>query len=189
MTFPYQPTEIKWIFGTALNAMGFTDVTIASPVPDSTWVVDGRTLYRYKLPLQYTVGTPGTYPISIKANNPTADGCNGEQQIDYDLEIFERPKADFLFTPKCLGDLLTFTDKIDGQGREVFKWFWNFDDGNSSTLKDATHTYATAKMYKVKHWGITDVGCLSDTAEKVVEVSALPWPILASRPSIAKTRP
>jgi hypothetical protein len=31
MTFPYQPTQIKWVFGTALNAFGLTDTTINSP--------------------------------------------------------------------------------------------------------------------------------------------------------------
>lgn len=174
MTFPYQPTEIKWVFGPALNALGFVDVTIAGPVADSNWVIDGRTLYRYKLPQQYTIGTPGTYPIIIKANNPTADGCNGEQQIDYDLEIFERPKADFSFTAKCLGDPVDFKGNIDGKGREVFKWFWDFKDGNISTLKEVSHTYTAAGMYEVAHWGITDVGCLSDTAKKIVEIAALP---------------
>lgn len=174
MTFPYQPTEIKWIFGAALNAVGFTDVNITGPVADSTWVLDGRTLYRYKLAGQYTISTPGIYPIIIKANNPTADGCNGEQQIDYDLEIFERPKADFTFAPKCLGDPVTLTDKIDGQGRPVLKWFWDLKDGNTSILKDVTHTYTTAAIYNVTHWGITDVGCLSDTVQKPVEIAQLP---------------
>lgn len=174
MTFPYQPTEIKWVFGPVLNALGFADVNITAPVADSSWVVDGRTLYRYKLPGQFTINAPGTYPIIVKANNPTADGCNGEQQIDYDLEIFERPKADYTFTAKCLGDPVTFTDRIDGQGRGVIKWFWDFKDGNASTQKDVSHTYSSAGMYKVTHWGITDVGCLSDTAEKTVEIAELP---------------
>lgn len=174
MTFPYQPTEIKWVFGATLNAMGVTDVHINSPVADSSWVLDGRTLYRYKLPGQYTISTPGTYPIIVRANNPTADGCNGEQQIDYDLEIFERPRADFSFTAKCLGDPVTFTDRIDGQGRSLIKWFWKPGDGNNSTLKDLTHTYAAAGQYEVEHWGITDIGCLSDTVKKTVELAALP---------------
>jgi gliding motility-associated-like protein len=174
MTFPYQPTEIKWIFGATLNAAGIADVTITSPVADSTWVVDGRTLYRYRLPGFYSINLPGTYPIIVKANNPTADGCNGEQQIDYDLEIFDRPKADFSFAAKCLGDPVTFTDKIDGLGRSVTKWFWDLKDGNTSTLQNVTHNYAAAGLYKVAHWGITDVGCLSDTMEKNVELSQLP---------------
>lgn len=174
MTFPYQPTAIKWVFGPALNALGWTDVNITSPIADSTWLVDGRTLYRYKLAGQYTIGVPGTYPITIKANNPTADGCSGEQQIDYDLEIFERPRADYSFTTKCLGDPVSFTDAIDGQGRGVFKWFWNFGDGNTSTQKDVTHTYSAAGTYQVMHWGITDMGCLSDTVRKNVEMPALP---------------
>lgn len=174
MTFPYQPLSIKWIFGPALNALGLADVTINSPVADSSWMVDDRTLYRYKLAGSYTITAIGTYPIIIKANNPTADGCNGEQQIDYDLEIFDRPKADFSFTGKCLGDVLTFTDKLDGLGRPIIKWFWDFKDGNTSAQKDPTHTYALPAIYDVAHWGISDIGCLSDTAVKKVEMAQPP---------------
>lgn len=174
MTFPYQPTEIQWIFGPALNAMGVADVHLNTPVADSSWAVDGRTLYRYRLPGLYTVGTPGTYSIVVKANNPTGDGCNGEQTIEYDLEIFERPKADYSFAAKCLGDPVVFTDRTNGQGRSVVKWFWALDDGNTSAVKDVTHTYAAAGMYEVAHWGITDIGCLSDTITKTVELASLP---------------
>ncbi|MBK8140531.1 MAG: hypothetical protein IPK57_05700 [Chitinophagaceae bacterium] len=49
MTFPYQPTSIQWQFGPALNAMGIADVNIPAPVPTSTTVVNGKTLYIYQL--------------------------------------------------------------------------------------------------------------------------------------------
>ena len=41
LTFPYQPTEIRWIFGAALNAMGIADTIVTSPVYDSTWTMNG----------------------------------------------------------------------------------------------------------------------------------------------------
>ena len=72
IVFPYQPTQIQWVFGSALNALGISDVTINSPVFDSTWVVNGRTVYRYSLPLQYNISAIGTYPIKVIANNPTS---------------------------------------------------------------------------------------------------------------------
>jgi hypothetical protein len=43
ITFPYQPTQIRWIFGASLNAMGIADTTITSPTYDSTWTINGRT--------------------------------------------------------------------------------------------------------------------------------------------------
>ena len=88
--FPYQPTEIKWVFGPMLNALGLADTTISTPAAlmDSTWMLNGRQLYRYSLPSFYSIATVGTYPIKIIANNPTPDGCGGVQEIEYDLQVF-----------------------------------------------------------------------------------------------------
>ncbi|NCW88180.1 MAG: hypothetical protein EBV71_04765, partial [Chitinophagia bacterium] len=72
MTFPYQPTTISWVFGTALNGMGIADVSLTNPTPTATTVVNGRTLYIYRLPTQYTITANGIYPIKVLATNPTA---------------------------------------------------------------------------------------------------------------------
>ncbi|MFN9494062.1 MAG: IgGFc-binding protein, partial [Sphingobacteriales bacterium] len=72
MTFPYKPVSIAWKF----NGL-FNDTTLANPSPDSSWVVNGRTIYKYVLKRAYQVDALGTYPIKIIANNPTADGCAG----------------------------------------------------------------------------------------------------------------
>jgi gliding motility-associated-like protein len=175
MTFPYQPTQIKWIFGTALNAFGVADTTINSPVADSTWVVNGRTLYRYKLNKTYSIPQMGTYPITIVANNPTTDGCSGLQEIDYDLQIFDPPVADFNFTHNgCVSDSVRFLDNTNGLGRQVVRWYWDFGDAASSTIANPTHKYATAGAKTVRHFAITDVGCFSDTVSRVVPISDPP---------------
>jgi gliding motility-associated-like protein len=185
MTFPYQPTQIKWVFGAALNGQGVNDTTINAPVSDSSFMINGRTLYRYKLMRDYTVGTPGTYAISVFATNPTAtDGCSGEQEIQYDLQIFDQPKASFLSTHTgCLSDSVAFTDNTDGKGRPVVKWNWDFGDGNTSTLKDPKHKYAVANTYTVRHYAITDIGCLSDTVPQTIAISDPPTANFAVSPN------
>ena len=175
MTFPYQPTQIKWQFGTALNNFGIADTTINSPVYDSSWIVNGRTLYRYKLNRVSTISTTGIYPIKVLANNPTADGCSGEQEIEYDLQVFDRPSAAFVsITNGCISDSVDFQDRTDGQGRPVVKWSWSFDDGGSSNLKNPKHKYALGKTYNVRFSAITDVGCISDTAQTNIVMSNPP---------------
>ncbi len=175
MTFPYQPLEIKWVFGPALNALGVSDTTLTAPVADSSWLVNGRTLYRYKLNRLSVISGVNTYPIKVIANNPTSDGCSGEQEIDYDLQIFDRPVADFNFTHNgCLSDSVVFTDNSNGQGRPVYKWSWDFADGSLSTLKNPKHLFSTADSFIVKFSSITDVGCLSDTVQKTIYISNPP---------------
>lgn len=171
MTFPYQPTQIIWQF----NGL-FPDVTINAPVYDQTTIVDGRTLYKYKLPGSFTTIATGVHPIKIIAQNPTADGCSGVQEIDYDLEVFEPPVANFSFTTNgCVSSPVSFTDNSNNSGRPIAHWHWNFADGN---IKDdaafTTHNYAAAGSYNVKYTIITDVGCKADTVQHTVVLNELP---------------
>lgn len=176
MTFPYEPTQLKWIFGPALNALGIRDSTILNPVADSSWIVDGRTLYRYRLNKSYQVGTPGSYTVLIKADNPTSDGCSGEQEIEYDLQIFEKPAAAFTYTHNgCLTDSVAFADNTNGFGRPVVNWYWDFGDGAvPADGRNVKYKYQSAGPMRVRHAAITDIGCVSDTAETIIPVAEPP---------------
>lgn len=170
MTFPYQPTRIEWQFSGL-----FTDVIINTPVPTSTSVVNGRNLYTYTLPTQYTIPTAGTYPIRVVASNPTPDGCGGIQEIDFDIQVFDPPTADFSFSNVgCANTPVQFTSTNNGNGRPVTNWFWNFGDASTATINNPSHTYTAGGSYTVKYAIRTDVGCISDTASHVVTVGNLP---------------
>ncbi|TMI62931.1 MAG: PKD domain-containing protein [Bacteroidetes bacterium] len=172
MVFPYQPTSLIWQF----NGL-FPNVSIPSPMFDSSWVVSGKTLYRYKLPTPYTINTVGTYPVRIVATNPTPDGCGNQQEIDFDLQVFENPTAEFAFTTDgCLTNPVLFRDSaLNTQSRPITNYWWDFADaGAISTLQNPIHTFSAAGTYNVKHTIITDVGCISDTVSKPISISNPP---------------
>ena len=178
MTFPYQPTQIQWIFGAALNAMGIADTTIGPAPPnyyDSSWVVNGRTLYRYTLPsLTQSLQQEPTRSKCF-AQNPTPDGCGTEQQIDFDVQVFDPPVADFTFTTNgCVTGPVSFFDSSNTGGRPVISRYWNFGDGNTTGINNPTHLYGGPGAYNVKYSLITDVGCLADTALHVVSIDNPP---------------
>ena len=175
IVFPYQPTQVQWVFGSALNALGIADATINTPAFDSTWTVNGRQLYRYSLAAPYTITNIGTYPIKIVANNPTSDGCSGVQEIDYDLQVFNPPVADFNFsTNGCVTAPVTFTDITNAGGRPIIKWNWNFGDAATSGIQNPSHTYSTSGSFNTTLSVITDVGCISDIATKPINLTDLP---------------
>lgn len=179
IVFPYQPTQIDWIFGAALNAMGFVDTTIyngGAPLgADSTWVVAGRTIYQYRLPRTYFVTAVGTYPIRVLATNPTPDGCGNIQEISFDLEVYEPPVADFTWTTNgCFNSPVSFFDNSSTGGRPVINRFWDFADGNTATINNPVHTFPAPGIYGVKYTLVTDVGCLADTTIHNVELDPLP---------------
>jgi gliding motility-associated-like protein len=166
MTFPYQPLQIKWQF----NGL-FADSTIASPAYDSTWIVNDKTLYRYSLNKYYTIPTVGTYPVKVLATSPDVDGCGGEQEINYDLQIFDRPKVSFSFSNNgCTTSPVVFTDTTNGNGRPVIKYLWDFGDGAKADSNNPVHTYSTGGYYPVKFAVITDIGCLSDTVSQNIKI-------------------
>jgi len=170
MTFPYQPTEIKWQF----NGL-FADITISSPVYDSTWTVNGKQLYRYKLTKPYSLTSTGSFPIKVLAQNPTPDGCSGEQEINYDLQVFERPSAQFNFASSgCTSDTVRFTDNSTATTSPVIRWLWDFDDGNVSQLRNPSHLFNGAGDFNVNFSVITDIGCVSDTGIKTITLSKPP---------------
>jgi gliding motility-associated-like protein len=187
IVLPYQPTQIQWVFGSALNAMSIPDVTINSPVFDSTWVVNGRTVYRYSLPSQYNISAIGTYPIKVVANNPTSDGCNGVQEIDYDLQVFNPPSAGFYFNSNgCVTSPINFFDTSNTGGRPIIQWNWNFGDAATSSIQNPSHTYPAPGSYFPIFSVITDIGCISDIATKNVILTQLPFANFSSNlPSCA----
>ncbi|MES1218088.1 MAG: PKD domain-containing protein [Bacteroidota bacterium] len=175
MTFPYQPAQIKWVFGAALNALGIADVTINAPAADSTWNINGKQLYRYKLTSAYSVSTAGTYPIRILVQNPTPDGCSGEQEISFDLQVFSTPTADFTFVNDgCLTNPVQFTGSSSTAGRSIIQWKWDFNDGATSAINSPSHIFPASGSYNVKFNVITDVGCISDTAAHIIALSDPP---------------
>jgi gliding motility-associated-like protein len=175
IVLPYQPTQIQWVFGSALNTLGIPDVTTNNPGFDSTWVVNGRTVYRFSLPSLYNISAIGTYPIKVVANNPTSDGCSGVQEIDYDLQVFNPPTAGFDFSSNgCVSSPINFSDTSNTGGRQIIQWNWNFGDATTSSIQNPSHTYAAPGSYFPALSVITDIGCISDNATKNIILTQLP---------------
>lgn len=181
MVFPYQPTSISWRFSGL-----FTDVTIPNPVYDNTFIVNGKQLYEYKLPTPYTINTAGSYPIRVIANNPTPDGCSGEQQIDYILQVFDPPLADFTTTPVCFPNPVQFTENNNTGGRPIISRYWDFGDASTAINSNPAHTYLAPGTYNARFALITDVGCLSDTTSHIVTVSPLPTASIAGTVAVCQ---
>ena len=179
MTFPYKPTKISWIFGTALNALGLSDEVVSNPVPDDSTLVSGKMLYNYKLTKQYSISAIGVYPIRLLVTNPTSDGCGGEQEINYDVEVIAPPKARFNFTNVCKGLPVQFSDTSSTSGRAIASVKWNFTAMDSSTALRPSFQFSDSGNYTVRYSLITDVGCNSDTGVQTVRVTPPPSASLA----------
>jgi gliding motility-associated-like protein len=190
MTFPYQPTKIRWVFGTNLNNLGFADTTLDAPVFDSTYLIEGKPVYEYRLPRLYSIAVANRYTVRVLATNPTSDGCGGEQEVTLDMEVQPTPPADFTGAEVCEGLPTQFIDQsTPGSGRTILKSFWDFGNGQNAEGTNAELTYADSGNYTVRHHYITDIGCVSDTATKIIRVKPLPTATISGTDSVCLNDP
>lgn len=173
IVLPYQPDSISWKF----NGL-FADMLVKNPAYDSTWMVNAQRVYRYSLPAGYNITSPaGAYLINLEVFIPSTDGCGGMEEVAYHLEVYDRPISNF--TPGtiiCLGDSISFrnTTVIPPPRKSVYN-FWDMGDGFSYTDKDSLkHKFSLPGSYNISHHLITDIGCVSDTVVKTVNINPPP---------------
>ncbi|HAN38405.1 MAG TPA: hypothetical protein DCQ29_05840 [Chitinophagaceae bacterium] len=168
ITLPYQPTSLQWDFNNNPNQSPNGNITINNPVADSTFVVDGRTLYQYRLPANYSFTAVGTFPIKVIANNPTSDGCSGLQEITYQVQVFDKPTVNFDWVHSgCLNDTVRLQDRSNTNGRSVINYRWTLGDGTIDSIARPNKLYTTAGIYPINLRIVTDVGCVSDSTKNI----------------------
>lgn len=169
LTLPYLPLSMKW------QISGYPDVIVNAPVADSTFVVNSKTLYTFRLPNPYVYNAIGTYPVIVTANNPTPDGCSGEQIVSFNLQVYNPPAPDFTWPAAlCTDSIIPFTTNNVTGGRPIIRNFWDFGDGTFAYTNNPTKKYTAPGTYKIRYAVMTDAGCLSDTLEKTISISNTP---------------
>lgn len=170
MTFPYKPTRYEYRYDGLLP-----DVSFEAPVPDSSFVLNGRTLYVYRNPALYTVDRIGTYPVRIIAYNPTADGCTGIQEIDYDLNVYNKPIADFNYEgSRCLDDIVELKNTSLTIDRPVTRWIWDLGNGSKVAEPEPKVEFTSPGKYNVTFNYINDIGCISSIATHAINIHPVP---------------
>jgi gliding motility-associated-like protein len=171
VTLPYQPLQLEWQFYGL-----FPNIIQPNPVPYDSAFIDGRKVWRYQAGCNYSVSIPGVYPMTVSATIPPTDGCTGEQDIDFDLNVFDPPVADFSWQHTgCVTDTVYFRENsANTGGRPVYRWRWLFHDNTKDSVEAPKKLYSAAGNFDVKLQIVTDVGCLSDTLTKPIEITTTP---------------
>ncbi len=189
VSLPYCVDSIKWNLTQLPGTLGSPVITYNTCTPgpggpDSTTIVNGKTIYWYSLPTLYSFSTTGTYPVTITSYFPTAE-CGGTQDIDFDLQISNPPVPGFTVTlPGCYAEPVQFTETTPQTPKPTYIWYWDFGDGNTSSGKNPTHTYAAPGTYTVRYASITTPGCLSDTISQQITIPDLPKATVAGNATV-----
>ncbi len=79
------------------------------------------------------------------------------------------PVSNFAYTKNQLA--VSFTDQSTDSNGSVVAWEWNFGDGNTSTIQNPIHTYASSGTYNVS-LKVTDNDGATNTSQQSVTVTS-----------------
>ncbi len=118
----------------------------------------------------YFYGTSGLF--DLKYIGYDVNGCPDSITKKDMVQVFDRPKADFDFSPtapKMPNSLVTFNNL--SQPFKGHSYDWDFDDAATSNLQHPSHTFSDSGSYDVVL--IIDNGFCADTVSKPIYVA--PW--------------
>lgn len=107
-----------------------------------------------------TYTQPGTYTVTLIAyNGPNSD----TKTITNYITVYSNPVVDFSanILSGCPGLTVNFTNNSNPQVPGPATYYWDFGDGNFSTLQSPNHTYPTPGYYNVTLSVTNAQGCVS----------------------------
>ncbi|MDX1905652.1 MAG: PKD domain-containing protein [Bacteroidia bacterium] len=143
--------------------IAFTNTTVITSQPVVSWYWEfGNGATSTLVSPVYTYPAPGTYTVRLTATDALGCISTAEQVIT----VYPLPVADFSANRRfgCAPEAITFQSQGTGV-YPVVAWWWDFGDGNTSTLPVPVHTYAATGVYDVSLI-VQDVNGCRDTVVK-----------------------
>ncbi len=123
-------------------------------------------------PNPQTYNNQGTFTVTLTVTHPEA--CNSPLVISHNFTYLDSSSLDInvqIPDSLCLPEALT----IINNSKNVTTHYWEFGDGNTSTLSDPTHSYSSAGLYTVKYIATNPLTCNKiDSFTKDVHCSLQP---------------
>jgi len=165
-------TFLNVCFGTTTS---FTDQSVGNGGTISNWNWDftnnGIVNSTTQNPTNGYVSA-GSYTAELMVQ--TADGCR--DSTTKTVVVHPVPVANFSAASVCLSETTIFIESSTVTTGTITNWAWDFGDGNTSSLQQPTHLYATANTFNVSLTVTTDSGC---THNVVIPVTVYAKPTAA----------
>ena len=154
------------------NATNFIDESVIGAGSINNWewdFGDGAGTSNLQNP-SYTYSSYGTYNVELVITS--FNGCM--DSIDYNVEVYSTPVADFTFSTECFGTPTEFTDESSIPAGSIVSWAWDFGDGaGTSEEQSPNYDYTSFGTYNVELVVTSDNGC-QDIATYSVTVHPMP---------------
>ncbi len=154
----------------------FTDLTDTTATGIASWHWDfgDGNISLVQHPVHF-YAVSGTYPVQLTIEN--TNGCL--DSITRPVVVYPGPTAEFQTDTVCLGSPSHFIDLSTSSFGVINSWLWDFGDGNTSTLQNPIHFYASAGYYNVVLIIGSTTGCM-DTIAHIAGVHDIPEAIFSN---------
>lgn len=114
----------------------------------------------------------GSYSVTVSDEN----NCQIYEQFNIDPGLFTSPKADFKVEPDLeiynlngqLENPLTFIDNSSDEINTIIKWFWEFEDGYSSTNRNVFYSFSEIGDYLLSLTVENNYGCTDSISKRII---------------------
>lgn len=103
---------------------------------------------------------PGDYIVKLIVSS----GAGCVDSISKPVHVDSIPEAGFTATIECIGNPTLFTDT----SKQAISWNWDFGDGNTTTLQNPSHLYASDGTYPVQLIVENAKGCRDTVIQNVI---------------------
>lgn len=107
--------------------------------------------------------TPGSYTITLVANNPST--CNINDTASIKVNVYDKPTALFSYTPITPEPNKGTQFLNQSEGGDIFHW--DFNDGRTSSEKDPYHEFYNSGTFKVCLTVKNEAGCEDVTCKNI----------------------
>lgn len=117
----------------------------------------------------HAFSSEGTFNVQLVVASDS--GCT--DTLVKQVTVYPSPEADFVNNSECTVDSVFLSDISVISSGTIVQWFWDFGDGNSSSVQNPAHVYASLGNYSVTLVVVSDAGC-TDTVLQGISVAPAP---------------
>lgn len=151
-------------------------LTLVPNNPDFTYQWSERTTGDLAGATGNTLNVSASGQYFVKAKYTPNPACAAVETDEVDITFSTPPVADFSApAAACTSENITFTNQSTGDANITRSYEWTFGDGQTSTLEEPTHLYASANSYTVTlKVNYENGACESQTTKSITIQNAPP---------------
>lgn len=156
-------------FASGLPTFFTAEVTTGGLAPFEYFWSFGDGLLGFGDEVQHIYTDPGTYTATVEVFDSL--GCSVSCQTNMTIS----PSLSVDFDADTLNGCSPFMVQFENQSQNAVTYFWDFGDGNSSTVYEPVHYYTVPGTYDVSLWGYSGTG--NDSVQVQSQVVVHPTPV------------